>query len=191
RWATRRASSSSRCARTSGAGRRWSRRRTSGSSRRRQRARLEHLDALGRLHPRMRGTVPAEARHLEPLRVVERAETHRAHARQRLQSPEHLRAALRAELEAQPAVAFVGMVLVGGELAAELLHLLGLVIGADAERAAGAFLAHGAMAGGHAQRHSFGAVAQRAADTAAFMDLHFSLSRGQGATAASFWPLFA
>src|SRR5205085_114525 len=91
----------------------------------------------------------------------------------------HLRAALRAELEAQPAVAFVRVVLVGGELAAELLHLLGLVIGADAERAAGAFLAHGAMAGGHAQGHSFGAVAHRAADTSAFMDLHLSLTRSR------------
>src|SRR5438477_190795 len=40
------------------------------------------------------------------------------------------------------------------------------------------------MAGGHAQRHSLGAVAHRAADTSAVMALHFP-SRDQGATAAS------
>src|SRR4051812_14672582 len=96
----------------------------------------------------MRGAEPAEALRLDPLRIIERADADGAHAGQRLGGPGHLRAAFRAELKAQPAPGFIRAMFVGREIAAHDLDLLGLEVSAEAERAAGAPLAAGAVADG-------------------------------------------
>src|SRR5205823_8447477 len=121
-WATRRASSSSKCATTSRAGRRSSRPPTSKWSellRRRQRSFIDHFDALWRHEPRMRRAQPGEAARLDRSRLIQRADADRPHAGKRLRGPRDLRAAARTELEAQPPSAFVRAVLVGLERAAQ------------------------------------------------------------------------
>src|SRR6185295_17808744 len=110
----------------------------------------------------MRRAEPAEAVRLDPLRIVERADTHAAHAGQRLDGPGDLRAALRTELEAQPAAAFVRMVLIGGEPSLQQVKLLGVEVSAEAEGAAGAPLAAGAVADRRARRLALQAIAHRA-----------------------------
>src|SRR5882672_8953004 len=138
------------------------------SSWRRQGRSLNHLYPLGWSYPWVRRAEPAEALRLDGLRIVERADADGAHARHRFHRPGDLRAALGAELEAQPAPGLVRMVLVGLELAAKDLHLRGVEVGAEAERAPGAALAEGAAAHRVARRLAFDAVAHRAADAPAF-----------------------
>src|SRR5438874_9255805 len=120
----------------------------------------------------MRRAEPAEARELGPLRIVQRANRYAAHARQRFQRPRDLRAALRAELEADPAMAFVRAMLIAAQLALQKRNLLRFEIAADAEGAARAPLARRAMACGGAQRIALGAIAHSAAEATALMDGH-------------------
>src|SRR5262249_17770055 len=144
--------------------------RRGASFRRRQGALLMLLDAFGRREPGMRRAQPAVPLDLHPLRVIEGAHRDPAQVGARLERPGDDRTAARAELVPQPASGLVRAVLVGAQLAAQHLDILVLEVCADAERAAGALLAEGAVAGAAALGQVAGAVAHRAAETAAFMD---------------------
>ncbi len=139
---------------------------------RRQRRFLERLDAVGNLDPRVLGARPAVPHGLDPAPVVEAARRHAAAFGHHLERPGERVAAARAELHAQPAAAFVGAVLVGPELALQEPEVLLLHVDADAERAAGAALAEGAVAHADADRRAGHAIAHRAAKAAAFVDAH-------------------
>ena len=83
----------------------------------------------------------------------------------------HRRAAARAELEPDPAMAFVGVVLIGRKRAAADLEVLVPEVGHNREGAASAMLAVCAMAYRYPRGPVLRPVANRTAKTASFVDL--------------------
>src|SRR5574339_237760 len=164
RWSTRSACATSTCR---------SRRRRSGArGKLPERGLLGRFYAVGNVDPRVLGARPAVPLGLDPAPVVEAARRHAAAFGHHLERPGERVAASRAELHAQPAAAFVGAVLVGLELALQELEVFLLHVDADAERAAGAALAEGAVAHADADRRAGHAIAHRAAKAAAVVDAH-------------------
>lgn len=115
---------------------------------------------------------------LEPVGIVEGASRYPPHARPSFSGPHDGGSAPRTEFHSEPAIAFVGTMLVSHQRPTKLLDLLHFEEDRLRKSATGSPLAELAVTDRRRHRGANGSIAHAAAQTASFMDFTHSLRSG-------------
>jgi hypothetical protein len=118
------------------------------------------------------------ALNLEPVGIVEGAARYPAHPRPPFDGPHDGGSAARTEFHTEPAVAFIGTMLVSNQRSTGHRHLLDFEQDRFRKRTAGSPLAERAVADGGQHRRAKGSIPHAAAQTASFVDFTHSLRSG-------------